>query len=102
MNVKTIFFYFISVIVLQNLPAQNWEAFSNDTTGPYVEHFYVDTINDLLYIGGRFKELNGQEMRGITVWDGEEFHPLMNGVDNCGNIYCHHVMPRAFYKGELY
>ena len=99
---KTIFKIIFTFLVCTNsIFSQNWEGFSTSVSES-INRLYVDTLNELLYIGGPFRYVNGQEMKGITAWDGEEFYALSTGSDNCGNFNCNSINPNAMYKGELY
>ncbi len=101
MKPKLIILFILSILSSQDLYGQNWEAFSTSVSES-IRRLYVDSLNDLLFIGGPFRYVNGQEMKGITSWDGEQFHALSFGADNCGNFNCNPILPGAFYKGELY
>ncbi|MCB0598398.1 MAG: T9SS type A sorting domain-containing protein [Lewinellaceae bacterium] len=44
---------------------------------------YVDTLNAEVYISGRFQYAGGDEVNGITKWNGSSFESLGGGVDYC-------------------
>jgi len=48
-----------------------------------VRCFYVDSVNNLLYMGGHFLQLNGDSsMSGVAVYDGSDWMPLGTGVNS--------------------
>ncbi|NUM50544.1 MAG: T9SS type A sorting domain-containing protein [Flavobacteriales bacterium] len=58
--------------------AQNWAAVG--VVSNAVHSLYTDTIDDVLYIGGGFKMLNGDTVFGIVKYDGSNFYRMGCGL----------------------
>ncbi|MBV6461620.1 MAG: hypothetical protein HJHJAOHD_01750 [Flavobacteriales bacterium] len=71
--------------------AQNWAAVGAVSNG--VHTLYTDTIDDVLYIGGEFKMLNGDTVFGIVKYDGSNFYRMGCGFEwdctttSIGNLF---------------
>ena len=57
---------------------QEWESLGKGLDGTaYV--LYPDTVNDVLYVGGKFRHANGIKVNGIAQWNGTEWDSLGAG-----------------------
>ncbi len=79
---KTVLF-FISIFWLGNLSSQNWVNVidSMPNSHPFIYCSVVDTINNLMYIGGDFQQINNLKTKGIVKYDGVKFDTLGAGLD---------------------
>jgi hypothetical protein len=57
----------------------------------------VDSVNDELYVGGRFTHAGGVLCNGIAKWNGTNWFSLLNGVNQGGKISA-----IFFFNGEIY
>ncbi len=75
----------------------SWSAFPEGPTG-IVNNMTVDTINNLLYIGGSFYYVNDTiYSRCVAMFDSFKWHSLDKGV--CGDVW---YKAMAMYRGDLY
>lgn len=89
------------------LQAQNWQSLNNGIIIPSIDAtcFYEDTVNDILYFGGEYKNVDGMIIPGIAAWDGSNWDSL------AGGRLCHYFEPSGQlvtvygikkFKNELY
>lgn len=62
--------------------SQAWQKLSSGLDYPPAK-IYADTLNGEVYISGRFQYAGGNEVNGITRWNGTGFESLGGGVDYC-------------------
>ncbi|MGD1848252.1 MAG: hypothetical protein ACFB10_22900, partial [Salibacteraceae bacterium] len=75
------------------------DGFSN---GGFVRDFAHDPKNDLLFISGVFHySSNGKDLRGLTYYDGIEFHEIQGLVDTCPGI-CQSIGGIHWYNDTLW
>ena len=98
---KIIFWMTILLCCSFQVTAQNWETVGGSTNS-HVRAFFGDTLDNVLYLGGRFKYAGGTEVNGIAKWDGEQYHPLGTGHDNCDSFTCPSFYSIIRYKDEIY
>ncbi len=78
--------------------ATNWEHLPGEPSGS-VNDMVVDSINNLLYIGGVFHYVdNDIYSRNVAMWDGFKWHSLDSGVLH-GDVIKDAM---AIYRGDLY
>ena len=65
-------------------------------------YFYVDTTEDVMFLGGYVKYINSQEVNGICKYDGATYKRLGKGSTSCGSNACFVAFDKIKYKGELY
>lgn len=58
-----------------NLAHSQWSVLSSGTN-KRVQAFYIDSINDLLYIGGSFNTAGGININSISTWDGLSWNAI--------------------------
>lgn len=69
--------------------AQNWEETPEIRLNNPAKISYVDTVDNLLYLGGLFGLNDIDTIRGVAVWDGLSLSPLGKGVNSwMGNALC--------------
>jgi hypothetical protein len=78
---------------------QNWVQASDFNQGPRT--FFVDTIDNLLYIGGGFRFVEQDTFNGICYWNGSQFYPMGKGR-KCGTVDCNPVNMVIRYQDEIY
>ena len=64
--------------MINSISAQNWQGYGQGFDHE-IRTFYVDTVDNLLYIGGGFGYADTTMARGIATWDGNSF----SGVGTC-------------------
>jgi hypothetical protein len=75
----------------------SWSAFLGGPTG-IVNNMTIDTINNLLYIGGSFYYVNDTiYSRCVAMFDSFKWHSLDKGV--CGDVW---YKAMVMYRGDLY
>lgn len=71
------------LLICQCCAQQHWQALGlgvqNFNTTTYI---YSDTIDNLMYIGGPFNQVDGNNVRGIASWNGTNWDPLGDGIDS--------------------
>ncbi|MDD2387857.1 MAG: PKD domain-containing protein, partial [Bacteroidales bacterium] len=76
----------------------NWTYMSGSPYG-CVNAMTVDSINNLLYVGGVFNYVDDTiYSHNVAMWDGFKWHSLDNGL-SVGDVY---YKAMAIYKGDLY
>lgn len=88
--------------------AQNWAAVG--VVSNAVHTLYTDTIDDVLYIGGDFKMLNGDTVFGIVKYDGNNFYRMGCGFEwdctttSIGNLFAPTSGARSIirYNNDIY
>lgn len=95
--------FFIQILLLNTLLfCQNWHPVVPDPQLQSVYTFYHDSIENDLYIGGRFRYINGLDAKGIVKWDGQTFSTLGDFPNECNNYNCYEVYSIMRYKGQIY
>jgi trimeric autotransporter adhesin len=80
-NKLQILHFFLICLLLNSADAQSWDHLGNGLDGP-VRALYADTSTGDLYIGGNFGKADSNiTVRGISMWDGSNYHPLGSGVE---------------------
>ncbi len=85
--------------------SQQWDSLPRSKKNDELRALYADTLDNYLYMSGRFFTINGKHMKGIARWNGVEWDSLGAGIDGMDHInnglagggYC---MTR--YNNELY
>lgn len=73
-----------------------WDSVGSGLNGaPYA--MVVDTVNDLLYVGGAFTMAGGTQAFGVAVWNDTTWAPVGTGADTLWGTRC-----MALMNGELY
>jgi len=76
-------FVFTTTIKGQN-GNHNWQGFGSVTKGmaynDYLNTVFHDTIDDLLYMGGLFTNVNNHFTPCIAAWNGTQWNPLDSGT----------------------
>ena len=102
MRILCVFIFSFCFLSLQFCPAQNWQPVSDDLNDYRVVYsLYADTVQDGLYVGGRFEDIgNNTDMRSIALWKDGQWHALANGL----NSYQFPASIRSIvrYNGEIY
>lgn len=91
---------------LSNLDGQTSLWSQLGTNPPYnynISTMFVDTIDNLLYIGGKFEYIGGKKCRGAAKWNGSNWDSLAGGFDkfNSGN-FINDVKKILRYKNKIY
>jgi hypothetical protein len=76
--------YFIIILSMSGVYAQNWQAIDNGLSGA-VRSLFPDTINDQLMVGGEFYYLNGNLQKSIAVWNDTILRP--GGNFQCNPLF---------------
>ena len=98
MKEQVVLLIFFLVSIYAN--GQAWQKLSSglDYTPA---RMYVDTINGGVYISGRFQYAGGDEVNGITRWNGTSFESLGGGVDYCIQS-CPRVVGVTKFQEDIY
>jgi trimeric autotransporter adhesin len=64
-----------------------------------VAGFYNDTVNNRLYVGGRFDVIGGVPANHIAYWDGTNWNAMGTGIDTSGIVG---VGAICEYNGDIY
>jgi len=72
----------------------NWGEPMNGVNGN-ISDALVDTVNNVLYVGGYFTNASGTPCKNVAAWDGEQWNAV--GDNLVGN-----VISLAMYRGQLY
>ncbi|MBU0763432.1 MAG: hypothetical protein KJ607_01215, partial [Bacteroidetes bacterium] len=79
---------------------QSWTSVGGGLNG-VVEGMVVDTVENVLYVGGGFtRAYNDSDtviVRNLAMWDGENWHDVGGGVECCP-----YSKGLALYRGDLY
>ena len=68
------------------LNGDSWEPVASSMPGANVNALEITPEGDII-IGGGFHSINGDDnFRRVAIWDGEEFHPLANGIQGSGVV----------------
>ena len=80
---KKVSFCFISLVWLCKLHSQNWVNVIDSMPNSHVFLYsgVTDTINNILYIGGGFEQINNLRTKAIIKYDGVKFDTLGAGLD---------------------
>lgn len=78
---------------IPNITAQEWEEVGH-VDGSHIFELYPDTVADKLYIGGKFKSINGVKTVNITSFDGLQFEKMTDSttINVCWNLGCRGVV----------
>ena len=63
---------------------------------------FVDTVSDLLYVGGTFKSSGSIRMRGIAKWDGSQWDSLQSGIDDFNLSYPDPINAIIKFQNKIY
>ena len=75
--------YFICIFISAysiTAKCQNWLQWGNGYDCTFANNFFVDTINNNLYVSGGFVSLSGTHFYGIAKWADTTWTPLGSGV----------------------
>jgi hypothetical protein len=85
----------VCVLICINVSAQNWIS-TNINADRNIFSFSLDSVNNLLYVGGDFTQIGGKTTyNGIGIWDGTNWDTLPNKLNGSVGSLCK-------YKGKLY
>jgi hypothetical protein len=74
-------FFIICLLFSQCCFAQHWQSLLLGTNNDIVSLF-ADSINNKLYAGGHFTQVNNTVMWGIASWNGNRWDSLRHGMDD--------------------
>jgi len=99
-HIKIFLFVLLFALANTGYSQQQWiflnnEDTMNDAGNPDILSFYHE--NNIVYVGGIYNYAGGLLLRDIGIWDGNEWQPMLYGLDDGGGA-------RAIirYKGKLY
>jgi hypothetical protein len=75
----------ILILICQSTFSQNWSPIGTGmgtTINSFVNTMAVDSINNLLYVGGNYTVANGTSANYISKFDGVNFYPMLQGTNN--------------------
>jgi hypothetical protein len=94
-NIMKKVFQILAIICYSNFCfSQNWTSLASGVDAT-VNALTVDTVNDLLYVGGDFTNTSGQTAYYTASWNGNYWSPLSSGMNQT-------VWTLEMYNGELY
>ncbi len=73
-----------------------WDSVAGGLDG-YVRAMVVDSVNDVLYVGGGFASAGGIPANGIACWNDTLWSAVGSGTDTLWGTTC-----LAMFEGELY
>jgi trimeric autotransporter adhesin len=89
---------FIFLVAHTTEAMAQWQSIGGTGANGYVECFYIDSINNHLYVGGQFYTMAGVTVNKIAKFDGSTWSTLGNGVSQKFGD----VVERIFnFNGEL-
>lgn len=98
--IKNLFSIILSIVsIMSSLLAQNrWEGFGLTFQRP-ITCFYSDTTENVLYVGGEFRTVNGIQAQGIIKLDLFGFDTLGLGVGTGSTPFVKNIIK---YNNEIY
>ncbi|MBL7783953.1 MAG: T9SS type A sorting domain-containing protein [Saprospiraceae bacterium] len=85
-------------------PAQDWEPVLpfpvSDISSRQILDLYPDTLEDRLYIGGRFRNIGSDTFRNIVAYDGIHFYKVLD-MNTCISAGCSGVFTIGRYRDEI-
>ncbi len=82
---KAFFASLFLVIISYEVDAQNWSSLRGGI-GNAVISMYSDSVDNYLYVLGRFDQVDGMHIKGIGRWDGVQWDSLNSGIDGLDTI----------------
>lgn len=80
--------------------AQHWSALDG-WPNRFITSLYADTVNDKLYFGGDFSQVNGLPIRGIASWNGTHWDSLGAGMDEFNSSFPNNTYAINRYNNEI-
>ncbi len=95
---------YISLILLfissVDINAQQWMDVGGGADN-VVEGTYVDTISNLLYVGGRFDHLGGDAINQVGIWNGSNWSTVGTNAHFTYNSFSGQILALTLFNGEL-
>jgi len=101
MKNKIFFFLLFSCLIPSVFSGQNWQSLGTGADR-FVTCMYVDSVDNLMYVGGDFIYMNGKKARGIATWDGVKFDTLQQGMDVFSGSFPEPLKSITGYQGKIY
>ncbi len=94
---KKIFIVIFYFSVRSSYPFPNgWQPLGNGLSN-YATSMYIDSNNNLIYVGGRFDLADSIDVNGIAAWDGNRWDSLGGG-----NVYNQLNFAITKYQNQIY
>jgi hypothetical protein len=83
---------------------QNWQSLNGGIGYSGVRSMYADSLEDHLYVSGRFSEVDGQPIKGIARWNGSNWDSLQSGIDGMDTVnqFGSFAYDMVRFNGKLY
>lgn len=99
------YLFYILLFLGYELKGQNWALLGSGLDNS-ARCLYTDTVDNNLYIGGKFRIAGGDTIPGIAKWDGSQYIPMGCGFDwDCNSTlwgYPGPLLAIVRYKGDIY
>lgn len=102
---KKITYILLYLFWLCNLYSQNWVSVidSMPNSRPFVYSADIDTVNNILYIGGDIQHINNIQTNGVFKYDGVNFDSLGAGIDpQWKGLFTSQVKHIKMFQNKLY
>lgn len=91
----------LSIFLTFSAKAQLWDSLRGGL-GNVPRIMYADTIDNYLYVGGVFIEVDDKPIRGMARWNGLQWDSLGAGIDNLSLGWPQNTFAITRYNNEIY
>ncbi|CAN5204933.1 hypothetical protein BH09BAC5_BH09BAC5_14750 [soil metagenome] len=90
-----------SIFLTFSAKAQHWDSLQGGL-GNVPRVMYADTVDNFLYTGGVFIEVDNKPIRGIARWNGLQWDSLGAGIDPLSLGWPQNTLAITRYNNEIY
>ncbi|MBA3649331.1 MAG: T9SS type A sorting domain-containing protein [Chitinophagales bacterium] len=90
---KTILYSLLQLLIFQKMSAQVWRPLGEGINNA-VFAMCVDSINNQLYVGGRFNQAGNLTVQNLATWDGSNWHKAPTMQDEVNAL--------IYFNGRVY